>query len=114
MTRAAYEINPLAQSFLIYFAALDVSDASCEYLVMSLSPAQLRQGRALLGMSAQSLAEHAGVSLRTVQRFECGHTEPIPITVKALREALERGGVQFSMGSAKLREEAGQKCIEFS
>jgi hypothetical protein len=59
--------------------------------------AQIRAGRALLGWSAATLAERAGVSYPTVQRAEAA--EGIPRmkapNLFAIQRALEQGGVVF-------------------
>jgi transcriptional regulator with XRE-family HTH domain len=65
---------------------------------LSLSAEQIRAGRALLGWSAQQLADRVGVSIHTIQRLETGK---VPIakakfeTITGIRQALEDGGVSF-------------------
>lgn len=61
-----------------------------------ISPAQCRAARGLLDWSAQTLAEKAGVSRRTITYFEAAQRTPVPAVMKAIREALERGGVSFA------------------
>lgn len=54
-----------------------------------MSPAELRMVREWLGVSGEWLAEHLGVALRTVRRWEHGHaTIPDPVRVEV--EALEQ------------------------
>ena len=60
-----------------------------------------RMARAGLNWSAQTLAIHAGVSVRTVLRFEAGDTVTLE-TVEALRSALVEGGVLFVEMSGKV------------
>ncbi len=61
--------------------------------------------RAGLGITAEALAERAGVSRATVTDFELGKRSPHPHTVAVIRAALENSGVDF-LGDAgvKLRE----------
>src|SRR5687767_6875716 len=62
-----------------------------------ISGAQIRAARALLGMSATELAEAAGVSWSTVQRFESaeGVSESKAGTLQRLRVTLETAGIVF-------------------
>ena len=53
-----------------------------------------RMARSALDWSAQTLADNAGVSVRTVLRFEAGETVALG-TVEGLRSALVQGGVLF-------------------
>jgi transcriptional regulator with XRE-family HTH domain len=52
----------------------------------------------MLRWSVAELARRAGVSPTTVNRFEREITVPIGLTMKALRQALEEGGVEFLNG----------------
>jgi len=65
--------------------------------VSTVSPAQIRAGRALLGLSAQELAKLAGVGSATVQRYEAGAgaQHRARDTLAKIQEALEREGVEF-------------------
>ncbi len=61
--------------------------------------------RAGLGITAEDLAERAGVSKATISDFELGKRAPYPHTVAAIRAALESSGVDFLGDSGvKLRE----------
>ncbi|HLZ67679.1 MAG TPA: XRE family transcriptional regulator [Aliidongia sp.] len=40
-------------------------------------------------------ASASAVSLRTIQHFEAGQRQPIPVTEAALQRALEAAGVEF-------------------
>lgn len=61
------------------------------------SGAQIRAARALLGISAAELAELAGVTWKTVQRFES--VEEIPAsrsgTLERVNAALRAAGIEF-------------------
>lgn len=60
-----------------------------------MKPEQLRMARAALGLGVRELAELAGVSFTTVNRFETGKSGLQHSTAEALRVALEAKGVQF-------------------
>lgn len=60
-----------------------------------MKPEQLRMARAALGLGVRELAELAGVSFTTVNRFETGKSGLQHSTAEALRIALEAKGVQF-------------------
>ena len=66
------------------------------------SAARILASRKRKGWSQEVLAEHSGVSLRTIQRVEQGQTVPHGHTVQALAAALQ---VPLDM----LREEAGSE-----
>jgi transcriptional regulator with XRE-family HTH domain len=57
--------------------------------------AQCRAARGLLDWSQQDLATEAGVGIVTVRQIEAGTTEPRRSTLVVLRQAFERGGVEF-------------------
>ena len=61
----------------------------------SLTPAQGRAARALLGWSQRELAARAGVAEATVTQFERGARSPSRAVAWAMRSALEAGGVEF-------------------
>ena len=58
---------------------------------------QIRAARALVGWTAQDLAKHSAVSLRTIRRAELieGATSMTAANDLAVRRALEAAGVQF-------------------
>lgn len=62
-----------------------------------LTPAQLRAGRALLGIDQRTLADLAGVSLPTIQRMEAsdGYVRGMVDTLTKVVAALEREGVEL-------------------
>lgn len=61
-----------------------------------ISSAQIRAGRALVGLSQVTLADMAGVSSMTVKRAEgSGSPKPSKEAFDAIRAALESAGVIF-------------------
>ena len=58
-------------------------------------PAQSRMARAALEWSLEDAAAAAGVSRRTVLRFERHHRDVRPELIEALRRAFEAAGVRF-------------------
>ncbi len=60
-----------------------------------LLPAQSRMARAALEWSLEDAAGAAGVSRRTVLRFERHHRDVRPELIEALRQAYEAAGVRF-------------------
>jgi transcriptional regulator with XRE-family HTH domain len=62
-----------------------------------LTPAQLRAARALLGIDQRTLAEHAGVSLPTIQRMEAsdGYVRGVVDSLTKVVAALERLGIEL-------------------
>ncbi len=69
-----------------------------------LTPEMCRAGRALLRISQAQLARRAGVSRLTVAHFERAASKPIPVSLAAIRSALESSGVALLPGGAVLRE----------
>jgi transcriptional regulator with XRE-family HTH domain len=59
------------------------------------SVAQVRAARALLNWSQNELAAIAEVGRATVGDFERGARQPIRLSLKAMRAALENAGVVF-------------------
>jgi transcriptional regulator with XRE-family HTH domain len=64
---------------------------------MHLTGSQLRAARALLGWSAQDLADRSKVGVSTIRRTEVddGPVRMIQATTDAIIRALEAGGVQL-------------------
>lgn len=56
---------------------------------------QCRAARALLDWTLDDLAQRSEVNRTTIYMFEGGRTSPRRATIKALRTALEDGGVRF-------------------
>jgi predicted nucleotidyltransferase/DNA-binding XRE family transcriptional regulator len=71
-----------------------------------ITPEMCRAGRALLRISQTQLARRAGVSRLTVAHFERAASKPIPVSLAAIRTALESSGVALLPGGAVLREPA--------
>ena len=62
---------------------------------MSLSAAQCRAARALVGISQAALAETSKVAKATIANFEAGKRDPYARTLNDLRQDLETRGVIF-------------------
>jgi transcriptional regulator with XRE-family HTH domain len=62
---------------------------------MSITPAQSRAARGLLGWSQQELAGRAAVGVVTVYQLESGKSAPRRATLTVIRQALEAAGVIF-------------------
>ena len=65
-----------------------------------LTAIQCRMARAALAWGMKDLAQRSGVSANTIDRFENGRAAPIPANLKALREAFEAAGIEFTNGEA--------------
>lgn len=64
-----------------------------------ISGVQCRMARVGLGLGVRELAEKAKVSTNTITRLEAGE-ELKERTIDAVRDALERLGVEFTNGNA--------------
>lgn len=64
---------------------------------MLITPEQIRAARALLKWRASDLAEHAGLSLASIQRMEQDHgtDRASAKNVESVRRALDDAGVDF-------------------
>ncbi len=64
---------------------------------MLITPEQIRAARALLKWRASDLAEHAGLSLASIQRMEQDHgtDRAAAKNVEAVRKALDDAGIEF-------------------
>ena len=60
-----------------------------------MTPEQLRMARNALRLGVRELAAEAGVSFTTISRFETGKSGLQHSSAEAIREALEKMGVQF-------------------
>lgn len=67
--------------------------------------------RSLLRMTQQELADAANVAKQTVMRIETNQTVPHHGTLEALREALERRGIEFLNGDAPGVRLHGDKAV---
>jgi transcriptional regulator with XRE-family HTH domain len=62
----------------------------------ALSGSQIRAARALLKWSAEALAERSSLGVNTIRRAEVGEATALTAANDlAIRQALERGGVEF-------------------
>ena len=62
-----------------------------------ITSAQMRAARALLGLSQQSLAERAGLSVPTIQRMEAapGNVRGVIESLVKVIDALEASGIEL-------------------
>ena len=61
----------------------------------SLTPDQLKAGRALAGITLSQLAEKANTTRQTLWRYQKGLHDTVDWKLRAVREALEQKGVVF-------------------
>ena len=66
---------------------------------MRVSGKQVAAARELLGISAAELGVAAGVSGRTIERFEAGDVEPRPASLAKILAALGERGIEFTNGT---------------
>jgi len=74
---------------------------------MTITGAQVKAARELLGWTRWHLAKQAGVSLTTVRDFELGLRTVGESLVAAMQRALEDAGIEFTNGGqpgVKLRK----------
>lgn len=62
---------------------------------ISITPAQARAARALIGWSQDELVEFSGIPKSTIVRFEASIGTPRHSTIAAIQAALEAAGVEF-------------------
>jgi transcriptional regulator with XRE-family HTH domain len=70
---------------------------------MTISAAQVKAARALLGWSQTALAGRADLSNSAISFFENGRRRPSPRGLLSLRKAFEAAGVEFTAGEAGVR-----------
>lgn len=80
----------------------------------SITVAQCRAARALLGWTQQELHQRSGVASKTIADFERGAREPYPRTLADLVRTLEDAGIEFIAENGggvgvRLRRKAGSK-----
>jgi len=69
---------------------------------LSISPAQCRAARSLVGWSQDKLSEASKVAKATIANFEAGKRSPYDRTLDDIQAALEEAGVVFiSEGNEK-------------
>jgi transcriptional regulator with XRE-family HTH domain len=61
----------------------------------NVTPQQVRAARAWLGWSQSYLSMEAGVSHRSIARYELGRSVPYDETLLRLTAAFERAGIRF-------------------
>lgn len=66
-----------------------------------MTPEQCRSARALLGWSAEALAERSGVSVAAIRNFERGASAFMSKNEEAVRETLEAAGIEFIPGGVR-------------
>jgi transcriptional regulator with XRE-family HTH domain len=69
----------------------------------SLTPAQSRAARALLGWNQRELAAKADIAISTVADFERGKRVPVPDSLDVIRTTLEANGISFLAGGAVMK-----------
>lgn len=62
---------------------------------MSLTRAQCKAARAMVGWTQEQLAEAAGVGATMIETFETGRSRPHEANRQRLRSTLEQAGVMF-------------------
>jgi len=70
---------------------------------MTITGAQVRAARTLLGWSVMMLAFKIRVSETTIRTFEQGKHRPTPFKVLAIQRTLEAAGIEFDDGAASVR-----------
>jgi DNA-binding XRE family transcriptional regulator len=70
---------------------------------MTITAGQSRAARELLGWTRRILARKSGLSESTIRNLEGGRRSPSPLTVLALRRALEAAHVEFIESGAGVR-----------
>lgn len=63
---------------------------------MAIRSAQIKAARALIGMTADQLADASGVHVSTIRRIETDVSKGSPLATRALQAALEAAGVEFT------------------
>src|SRR3984893_11867071 len=66
----------------------------------TITPAQVKAGRALLGWPQAELAGKAGIATSTLADFERGQRSPVSNNLDAIKSALEEVGISFPPGGA--------------
>ncbi len=56
---------------------------------------QIRGARGLLRLSQQELANKCDLSVRSINRIECGDTDPKSSTLRTIQFVLEKEGIEF-------------------
>jgi transcriptional regulator with XRE-family HTH domain len=69
---------------------------------MSISPAQLKEARRLLGWTLSVVGGKSDLSTSTISFFETGRRRPSALGVSKIRKAFEDAGVEFMRGGEPL------------
>lgn len=64
-----------------------------------ITPRLSRAARALLGWNQGDLADHSGIAISTIRRFEGGNESAFDSTLKLLTETFEKAGIEFIPGN---------------
>jgi transcriptional regulator with XRE-family HTH domain len=67
----------------------------CDVLQMSITAAQCRAARGLLGWTQQTLADRAGIGTVAINQLENDVSQPRRATLNVIRRAFEATGVEF-------------------
>lgn len=62
------------------------------------TPAQIRAARAMLDLTQADLAKRAGISKTGLNNIERGSSDPKASTLRAIQQALELAGIEFTVG----------------
>src|SRR5690606_10330571 len=62
---------------------------------MTITTAQIRGARGILGWSQQDLAQRTGISATSIGAIENNQTTPRESTIATIRKAFESGGIEF-------------------
>lgn len=81
-----------------------------------ISSAQIRAARGLLDWSARELSKRSGVSQSTIHRAETGDGIPNvhALSLTAIKQALERSGIEFLDESGVRLSLVNGECLEMS
>jgi DNA-binding XRE family transcriptional regulator len=71
---------------------------------VAIRSAQIKAARALLGMTADQLADASGVHVSTIRRIETDVSRGSPLATRALKSALEAAGIEFLPLGVQLRQ----------
>jgi DNA-binding XRE family transcriptional regulator len=68
---------------------------------LRITPQQVRAARAWLAWGRDKLAETAGLSTRSIARYEQENLDPTERTLESIRSALESNGIIFDFDGTK-------------
>lgn len=77
---------------------------------MSITTAQIRGARGILNWSQADLAERTGISATSIGSIENGQSTPRENTLKAIRQAFEKSGIEF-LGGDGVRKKSAEISI---